>query len=276
MDALYVAVLASSLAVAPQDQSPGFGSHEQFSVFAPTKQMAADVAQQAASIRERIMREWLSADTVVARHPVTIHVTLSNSATEGRTRPLRHSAGRSYLVRITAESDDVSAILAHELAHVVLDEALPGGLPVWANEAIACLQEPVAWRERRQRILSASVVKGALPSAASLFQATNFAAHDHTSYGYATAITEFLIVRGGKKKFIEFAATGPTIGWDVALDRAYQIKNTAALQTACLEWSVRTQPASNLAGTGKRIESSVEPRRRETGPTASDRGVLFR
>jgi hypothetical protein len=82
-----------------------------------------------------------------------------------------------------------------------------------------------------------------------VFAARNIASTDTATYTVATSVTEFLLARGDKAKFVRFIGAGQERGWDQALQESYGLASVADLQAAWKSWA-KTSRAAN-AGTSR-------------------------
>jgi hypothetical protein len=132
--------------------------------------------------------------------------------------------------------------LAHEIVHVVLATQFRDRLPAWADEGAASTVDDQPRILARRRIVAWFARTGNWPSLETVFDAPSISPEDQATYSVAASVTQYLLARGGKAKFLRFAVAGKASGWDRALDEFYDLGSVADLQAAWQAWARSTSP----------------------------------
>ena len=128
--------------------------------------------------------------------------------------------------------------LGHELTHVVIADAFPGGLPpVWANEGIAVLADSNATQQLHRRVLQLSLQSRAAFHCAELLHMAGYPAPHRIPafYGQSAAMIAFLSDFGGTEKLLPFIKQAAERGYDQALRDSFGIEGVAELQQLWLQ-----------------------------------------
>lgn len=227
----------------------GFQHDENFTVLAEDDVLAADVLASANRFREQVAGDWLRIGLPPSVGETVIHVTLSADEDRGLTWPVDSPNRSMHKIWLTTSRQRANgSTLQHEIAHIVLATRYPQRLPAWADEGIAGTYDEDDRIELRRQIICWYAETGNWPSLESVFQMPTILNTDKKAYSVATSVTEFLLARGDKPTFVEFAAAGQQLGWDRALRDFYKIESVAALQKAWQAWASGAESSNGAAG----------------------------
>ncbi len=132
-----------------------------------------------------------------------------------------------------------SAVLPHEVTHVVLADLFPKKpVPRWADEGMAVLSEPKAEQLARAADLEAPLASGRI------FQVQQLMSMDYPDgrfwglyYAQSVSLTQYLVSIGSPAKFIEFLKGAEKNGLEEALKRTYGIDGFAELQRGWVDFA---------------------------------------
>ena len=147
----------------------GIAGSENFTVLAVKAGgfLAEKVLDQSEKLRKKIALEWtgnLIQDGIEVTH---IHIEIDETKDDGFTLlagPGRRFSGDNRMWLTTSRTRAVGSTLAHEITHVVLAARFPAGMPVWANEGIASLQDDDERKASRKKLLRALTQQKKWPS----------------------------------------------------------------------------------------------------------------
>ncbi len=230
---------------------PAFGAalahSDNFLVVAPDRVTAETVLAAAEQYRRELAIEWLGEELPPSVGMTVIHVQFADHADRGLAWPI-DTPGRTLhkLWVVGPREKVVGATLRHEMTHVVLATQFPGKLPAWADEGAASIQD-----DPQRQAICAHVLKwyantGNWPRLEAILAKTHLPAGDQAAYAVAASITQYLLERGSKARFLRFAMDGKAEGYAKALGRHYGIDGIEALEAGWQEW-VR-QGAATVAG----------------------------
>ncbi len=201
-----------------------------------------EVLQQAERFRQEISQEWLGEELPPGVGAAVISVRISAEKDEGLTWAKGRAGGKYHNVYLVTQRDlAVGSTLAHEMVHVVLNTefADPNRLAMWVEEGIASRYDDDERKIKRAKILRWFARTGNWPQLQTVLDAEQIHTSDQQSYAVAASLAEFFVARGGKTKFVEFAAAAGREGWESALSRFYEIGGIAELQHSWEQWESR-------------------------------------
>lgn len=204
-----------------------------FVVTAPDMLLAEEVLARAESLRETLAERWLGEKLPVGVGPTVIRVKLSSSEDKGLSWVAENDSRLSHLMWLTTSRERaIGTTLAHEMTHVVLATRYPGSVPVFATEGAACEQDDPERLAMRREIVEWWAQTGNWPHVGELLESRQIEPSDTASYAHACSLTAFLLARGGRAKFIDFAVAGENRGWPNAVCDFYGYRSLASLQNA--------------------------------------------
>lgn len=148
--------------------------------------------------------------------------TLGSSLVKPETGPITQ---RRIDLRTDGENF-LTAVLPHELCHVVLaDRFRRGPPPLWFDEGVALLYDPPAKRQLHRRDLHEGLRRGIAFPPAELMSLQTYPAPDRWGvfYGQCAAIVDALRERGPADQLLAFVERVPASGLDRALREIYAI-----------------------------------------------------
>lgn len=214
---------------------------DNFTVHAPTPQLAAEVAERAEASRRQVAMEWYGTELPVASKRTSIFVRLEPARSFART--LLDKRGEGHCMWIYASELELTGrLLQHEVAHTVMAERFGASMPPWANEGVASRYDNASRHQIRQQKLVEFATLDSWPRLDDLLDAP---VRSQWAYATSVSLTEHLIDRGGKPQFLKFVEQARASGWDQALQSCYGIDSVADLES---EWkaSVRMQLRNSL------------------------------
>jgi len=248
MKRLAVAVLIVWLAPV-YAHAGGFASNADFIVNVAAQgeqnadgELAKEIARRASEYRSRISKEWLDEELPPSVGRTCLSVLLTDDEDLGQTWPKNEITGEYNNVHLsTSREGALGGTLAHEVAHTVLATRFPHpqDLPVWVVEGVASRYDDEKRVAIRRRIISWYARTGNWPSLEDVLNAESIPPYDQAEYAVASSLTEFLLTKGDKQKFLEFAQRGRSDGWDSALTSTYGIRNVQQLQ---IQWQDSNAP----------------------------------
>lgn len=208
-----------------------------FEVTADSADLAREIALEAEKWRATLASRWLNRPLAKWDDSCRIDVTTRLTGGTGWT-DYHFLGGRLVRVGIRLEGPGerlLEYVLPHELTHAVLVTALGEALPRWADEGAAMLSESQS-QKHRHRLRAHQLLKtGKLIPLGELLNTAEYPAKKsqlHAFYAESFTLCEFLIIKGGAVRFLEFVKDGHAEGWDRAILRHYKLQNAQALERA--------------------------------------------
>jgi hypothetical protein len=230
-------IVAALLREPPANPRPGQALNDNFVVSATTQELAEAVLEQAEELRKQIAREWLGEELPPGVGFTSICATLTEKSDDTRTFVADDKCRDNLMYLTTSRAKMLGSGLAHEITHTVLATQFRGKLPVWAEEGAASLRDDPERIALRRRIIQWFERTGNWPALREILTARQILPRDHAANTVAASLTEHLLSRGDRARFLEFAIAGKNSDWEVALHRFYGIRNVNELQGAWQNWA---------------------------------------
>jgi hypothetical protein len=221
-----------------------------FTVEAPSREIAQRVAERAEECRTAFAKAWLGHELPAWTAPCPVRVVITQGEAGGLTSFGFHQ-GRVTDQRMTVEGrlDRILAsALPHEVTHTIFASYFGGPMPRWADEGASLLSEDDRERRRHDQIaIDLLARRGEIPLSR-LFQIEDYPKDLMSFYGQGYSISRFLIEMGGRPRFLRFVRDGLNEGWDTSTRSHYQLTNLRELDRAWRSWhrvaaQVRSEPA---------------------------------
>jgi hypothetical protein len=232
---------AAAIAVLPflpaLAHAAGMAHDENFIVIASDDALAEDVLAKANQYRKEVAEEWLGVELPpsVGRAIIDVHIADDD---QGRTWVIDAPDRKHHMLWLTTTRQRaLGGMLRHELTHAVLATELPGLLPAWADEGAASLADDEERVAIRRQTIAWFSRTGNWPQLETIFAASSIVASDKASYAVSASLTEYLLARGDKPRFLKFAVDGKAQGWARALRAHYEIQSVTELEHRWRSWA---------------------------------------
>ncbi len=225
--------------------------------------LAGPIADIAEGTRFEVYRTWFGREPASNWQPkcdIFVHNTADSyvrATNQGPGSPGYSTTGSdrgrivSRRVDVRRDGPDVvTAILPHEITHVVMADRFNGRpLPRWADEGVAVLTEPAEKRIAHLRILDGKNSRSGMFTARQLMTMADYPPGGQWGMFYAESVSlvDFLVAQRGPTQFIEFMASAVQNGYEAELKRVYGFANYDELDRA---WS-NDRIAQVAAATGR-------------------------
>jgi hypothetical protein len=234
-----------------------------FTVDAPTKEIARAVAEHAETCRVRIARAWLGRELPAWTSPCPIRVKVTPGEAGGLTS-FGFNGGRvtDQSMMVEGRLDRILAsALPHEVTHTIFAAYFGGPMPRWADEGASLLSEDSRERRRHDQIAVDLLARRQEVTLARLFQIDEYPKDLMSFYGQGYSISRFLIDMGGRPRFLRFVRDGLNAGWDSATFNHYGLADVRELDRAWRAWHrvTLTGSAREGEGDGDDLVDGVEP-----------------
>jgi hypothetical protein len=239
----------------PPQQEAEVHTSVNFKVIGLKKQMAGQIAVVAEKERKRQAVLWLGKELPPWHEPCPICVKLTPNGSGGASS-LVFDQGR-VLDRSMNLKGSLDALLhtvvAHEVTHLVLADALGRPIVRWADEGAAVCSESKQERLRYRKMLQPLASNGRLMPIRRLLRLTDYPPDVMALFVQGFSLTEFLVKQRDRRTFLAFVKDGMESDWDRALMKHYGLKNVDELEK---EWMKQVRGVSEST---KEKESSPDP-----------------
>ncbi len=209
-----------------------------FTVEAPTSQIARQVAERAEFCRSAVAKAWLGEVLPPWPVPCPIKVKMTRGEAGGITS-FGFAGGRVSDQEMSVEGrlDRILAsALPHEVTHTVFAAFFGGPMPRWADEGASLLSEDRLEHQRHDKIVSDLLGRRGDFPLARLFKMEDYPRDLMGFYGQGYSVSRFLIEMGGRPRFLQFVRDGMKSGWDSAARVHYALDDVRELDRAWRAW----------------------------------------
>jgi hypothetical protein len=137
----------------------------------------------------------------------------------------------------------LDSVLPHEITHMIFASHFRRPLPRWADEGGATSVEHVSEKQKHRVMLVQFLRTGHGIAFDQMFAMTEYPADVMPLYAQGYSLAEFLIFKGGRRRFVDFLGDGMQSGqWSEAIQRNYGITDLSALQNTWVAWVAQGFP----------------------------------
>lgn len=245
--ALCAWLLATSFVVAAEHRTANFVA------YAPTPELAKEVAFTAEQWRDRLAVEWLGKKLPKWSRPCPIQVKVGQIGAGGATT-FNFDGGEVYGWRMNVQGTReriLDSVIPHEVSHTIFASHFRRPLPRWADEGAATLAEAEVEQRRQDLHLKQVWGSGKIPLN-SLLSMTEYPTDMRdvmTLYAEGYSLADYLVQKGNRPRYLRFLDDAEKNGWETALRKHYGIEGVAALEGQWGKWVVAGSPDLPADGT---------------------------
>ena len=237
-----------------------------FIVTASTDQVSAAVAQAAEQYRKQLAIEWLGQELPPWRQPcpIRVHVGAQYGAGGATSFSFNGREPVDWTMTIHGSYERVlDSVLPHEVTHTIFATHFGRPLPRWADEGACTTVEHISERGKQQQLLIRFLTSERGIPFNSMFTMTEYPRDMIPLYSQGHSVARYLIMHGGKRKFIKYVWDGMGLDdarfaqmhytqklpkesmiqlWTAATKKHYGLKDLSQLQLTWLDWVKRGRP----------------------------------
>jgi hypothetical protein len=266
----FVLLLAAFFSLGASYKTPNFVTH------APTAEIAKQVGDAAEVYRKELAIAWLGRELPNWYAPCPIKVKVGNYGAGGATTfsfDRGHVFGWDMQIQGSLERI-LDSVLPHEVNHTIFACHFRRPLPRWADEGAATIVEHES-EKRRQRLLNRQVMgtnkRIPLRRLLSMTEYPEEMQQVLTLYAEGYSLADYLLQRGGRKRYLMFLQDAHKNGWDEALAKMYKYKSVEELEQQWGSWIMAGSPDLNLPA-GQQL-ASTQP---EAQPATENKDLVIR
>ncbi|RPI80523.1 MAG: hypothetical protein EHM42_11985, partial [Planctomycetaceae bacterium] len=225
---------------------------DNFTVTAPTREIAQQVGEAAEYFRREIARDWLGYELPRWYAKCPIRVKVGQIGAGGQTTFNFHPTknGRDEVcdwnMQIQGSLERIlDSVLPHEVSHTIFACHFRRPLPRWADEGAATLVEHES--ERRRQVLTVEQVINTrnripLKDLLAMKEYPSDMKNVMTLYAEGYSLAHLLVQEGGKARYLEFLEDAHQRNWDKAVKKHYRYADVATLEKRWKEWVLAGSP----------------------------------
>jgi hypothetical protein len=238
-----------------------------FTVETADAKLAPRIAQVAEKYRHELAVEWLGQAMPNWSKPCTMTVQVGEQLVAGGATTSVYDRGTAFVWRMTVQGSSeriFDSVLPHEITHAIFASHFRRQLPRWADEGGAMNLEPASVKAEHRKTLLQILRSGRGIALPQMFAMTEYPQDMLPLYTQGYSVAEFLIERGGRRKYVDFLDDGLKRGdWSAAVRRHYGISGLGELQavwSACIDQGFPTQrPAATAVAAIRKPGKAVVP-----------------
>lgn len=234
-----------------------------FTVDAPTPQLAKEIGDSAEVWRRDLAKEWLGKELPRWSQPCPIKASVHPDLGAGGATSFVFNQGQVYDWRMNIQGSRervLDSVLPHEITHTIFASHFRQPLPRWADEGACTTVEHHSEIQKQERMLIDFLKTKRGIRFDEMFAMTEYPADVLPLYAQGHSLSQFLISQRGKQVFLNFLADGMRTGdWRAAIQSHYEYEHLLALQNSWMEWVRAGRPPLQLVGDGTMLASAQVP-----------------
>jgi hypothetical protein len=222
-----------------------------FTVSAPTPQLAKEIGDAAEAWRKQLAMDWLGRELPRWNEPCPINARVSPQLGAGGATSFVFDNGEvfGWDMKIQGSRERVlDSVLPHEITHTIFATHFRQPVPRWADEGACTTVEHRSEVAKQERMLMDFLRVGpghpgrGIPFQA-MFEMKEYPADVLPLYAQGHSLSVYLIGQKGKREFLEFLADGMVReDWSRAVRDHYGYEHLLALQNSWLDWVKSGRP----------------------------------
>lgn len=248
-----------------------------FIVSTPNPAHAQEFAAAAERYRRDLAVSWLGKAMPNWSAPCTIKAEVGERFGAGAATSFVFDNGEVFGWRMIVQGSRakiLTAVLPHEITHMVLASHFRHPLPRWADEGAAISVEPAAEQTKHRKMLIRFLQTGRGIGFERMFAMAEYPRDIMSLYAQGVSSVNYLVQQGGRRQFVRFLEEAfRSNSYSAALQTVYKIPSTPEFQTRWLAWvrkgSPNLGPGVVMLETGDPLSDSEWAKVTARGYTAS-------
>ena len=164
----------------------------------------------------------------------------------------------------------LDSVLPHEVTHMIFATHFGGPLPRWADEgACTTVEHHQERRKQEQWLVQFLKTERGIPFN-QMFAMTEYPSDILPLYSQGYSLARFLIVQGGRPKFVSFVGQGMETGrWSAAVTQYYGYESLGKLQQSWVDWVKQGSPSEMGPATAAPMQVASATLPRSAPPAAA-------
>jgi hypothetical protein len=211
-----------------------------FTVDAPTPQLAQEIAAAAEQYRKSLAIEWLGQELPPWSKPCPIKARVAPQLGAGGATSFVFDRGEVFGWHMDIQGSRervLDSVLPHEITHTIFASHFRQPLPRWADEGACTTVEHRSEIAKQERMLIEFLHTRRGIAFSDMFAMKEYPADILPLYAQGYALSEYLIGQRGKREFLSFLADGmQDENWPRAIREHYGYRHLLALQNSWIDW----------------------------------------
>lgn len=264
-----------SLAAVPRANAAGYKTTN-FTVSAPTPQLAKEIGDQAEVFRRDLAIEWLGKELPAWSKPCPITAKLASGAGGATSFVFDRGEVFNWNMNIQGSRERIlDSVLPHEVTHTIFASYFRQPLPRWADEGACTTVEHRSEIDKQERSLIQFLKTGRGIPFSQMFAMKEYPSDVMPLYAQGHALAEWLIESRGRTAFLDFLADGmKDENWPRAVREHYGFDSLLTMQNSWNDWVKQGRPQITAATSPIHLASNSRAAIAPTGVTGTP--VVFR
>lgn len=211
-----------------------------FVVHTSDPDLAREFAEVAEYQRKKQAIDWLGAPLRDWAKPCQVKVTVGENLAPGGATTFVFANGEvfDWDMNIQGSAERIiDSVIPHEVTHTIFACRFRQPVPRWVDEGAATSVEHISERTKYRRMLIGFLQTNRGISFRTMVNAKEYPQDAMPFYAQSYTAAEYLIARGGRKRYISFVERGiQTNDWNGALKLFYGYENVNHFQNVWLAW----------------------------------------
>lgn len=245
----FLSLLFVILVAAPV-QGAGFRTPN-FTVDAPTAQLAKEIGDTAEHWRQKLAQEWIGKELPNWSKPCPIKARVAPNLGAGGATSFIFDQGEVFGWRMNIQGSReriLDSVVPHEVLHTIFASHFRQPVPRWADEgACTTVEHHSEINKQEQMLIQFLQTRRGIPFS-DMFAMKEYPSDVLPLYAQGHSLAKFLIAQRGKREFLAFLADGMTDdNWPRALRDRYGYHSLLVLQQSWEKWVGSGRPQLELA-----------------------------
>jgi len=221
-----------------------------FTVDAPTPQLAKEIGDAAEHYRSQLAREW-GKPLPNWSNPCPIKARVSPNLGAGGATSFVFDRGEVFDWRMDIQGSRariLDSVVPHEVTHTIFASHFRQPIPRWADEGACTTVEHSSEISKQEQMLIEFLQTGRGIPFSNMFAMKEYPKDVLPLYAQGHSLARFLIDQRGKREFLAFLEEGlVSENWIGAVRQRYGYPDLLALQHSWQNWVVQGRPPLQLA-----------------------------
>lgn len=217
-----------------------------FTVSAPTPELAKEIGDRAEVSRRDLAVEWLGQELPPWNKPCPIHARVAPKLGAGGATSFVFDRGQVFGWKMNIQGSReriLDSVVPHEVTHTIFASYFRRPLPRWADEGACTTVEHRSEIAKQERMLIEFLKTKRGIAFSDMFVMKDYPSDVMPLYAQGHSLAQWLIESRGRKAFIEFLGDGmQDENWPRAIERHYGFDSLASLQETWLDWVKSGRP----------------------------------
>jgi hypothetical protein len=217
-----------------------------FTVSAPTPQLAKEIGDRAEACRRELSILWLGQELPPWAKPCPIHAKVAPKMGAGGATSFVFDRGEVFGWKMNIQGSReriLDSVVPHEVTHTIFASYFRRPLPRWADEGACTTVEHRSEIAKQERMLVDFLKTGRGIAFSEMFAMKDYPADVMPLYSQGHSLAQWLIESRGRKAFLEFLADGmQDEDWRRAVEQHYGFDGLFTMQNAWLDWVKQGRP----------------------------------